>query len=213
MGQRWPFYWGSLAWLCCREWHNTVQANTAGMCEVRSPWMDHMGDAAAQTGVCFPSPHYSGSQVLCKALFGKPLVLCTSQVQASQAYIPGCATSTQTQIGSVSCVPSWLQQPGFLGVLQWLSLRCALCLLRVTGLKLKDSWQIWTIQGPRKTWLVTGSLGLRLQRPLALCLWLWYTFLSASRQREGHWQEAYSPWYSLGCNPLFCNCARGHDEM
>ena len=51
-------------------------------------------------------------------------------------------------------------------------------------------------------------LGLRLQLLLAFLFWLSHTSLSASREAvNGSWLVL---WYSLGWNPLFCECARGH---
>ena len=43
------------------------------------------------------------------------------------------------------------------GVLRGHNPRWAVHFLSQAGLRLWCSWQIWTIQGPRKTWLVTGG--------------------------------------------------------
>ena len=46
----------------------------------------------------------------------------------------------------------------FPGALQEHHLRCAVCLLWGADLRLRPSWQMSTIQDPRKTWLAAGSL-------------------------------------------------------
>ena len=61
---------------------------------------------------------------------GGSCVSCISQFQATQAH--RCAMSVQSQVDHESP--------------------------REASLRLWNSWQIWTIQDPRKTWLVTGSL-------------------------------------------------------
>ena len=95
-------------------------------------------------------------------------------------------------------------------------LRCAMCLLWGADLRLWHSWQMSTVQDPRKTWLATGglltvwwkmlSLGPRLQQP-------------SSSGSGFHKPPSLPPagegpicsqlalfWYSL--NPLFCEHAR-----
>ena len=61
---------------------------------------------------------------------------------------------------SVQCIlpPPWSQLPGFLVAPQEHCLRCVVCLLWRANLRLQPSWQMSTIQDPRKTWLATGSL-------------------------------------------------------
>ena len=95
-------------------------------------------------------------------------------------------------------------------------LRCTMCLLWGADLRLWHSWQMSTVQDPRKTWLATGglltvwwkmlSLGPRLQQP-------------SSSGSGFHKPPSLPPagegpicsqlalfWYSL--NPLFCEHAR-----
>ena len=92
------------------------------------------------------------------------------------------------------------------------------CLLWGADVRLRPSWQMSTVQDPRKTWLAIGSLltvwwrmpFLRLRLPLAFRLWLLYACLSTSGRRCGEERPARSQltllWYSL--NPLFCEPAR-----
>ena len=110
-----------------------------------------------------------------------------------------------------------------LGVPQEHRLRCIMCLLWGADLRLPPSWQISTIQDPRKTWLATGSLltvcwrmpvsgagiGAAPCLPdlavacLPLCLW---------ELGEG----AVCSWLALLCyslNPLFCEWARLHGKV
>ena len=66
--------------------------------------------------------------------------------------------------------------------------RCPMCLLWKADLRLQPSWQMSTVQDPRKTWLATGSLltawwrmpSLVPRLPLAFQLWLSPACLSAS---------------------------------
>ena len=63
-----------------------------------------------------------------------------------------------------------------------------MCLLWGADLRLQPSWQMSTVQDPRKTWLATGSLltvwwrmpSLGPRLPLAFWLWLLPACLSAS---------------------------------
>ena len=69
--------------------------------------------------------------------------------------------------------PPQSQPLGFLGAPQERCLRCAICLLWGADLRLQPSWQMSTVQDPRKTWLATGAcsqfgggcwpLGLRME--------------------------------------------------
>ena len=79
----------------------------------------------------FPGLNSSGDQVLGK---------CT---------VPG---------GPWSLSPPLSWALGFLGAPREHHLRCAVCLLWGTDLRLRPSWQMSTVQDPRKTWLATGSL-------------------------------------------------------
>ena len=76
-----------------------------------------------------------------------------------------------------------------------------MCLLWGADLWLQPSWQMSTIQDPRKTWLATGSLftvwwkmlSLGLRLPLAFWLWLLPTCLSAFGGEWASLQLASSP--------------------
>ena len=92
-----------------------------------------------------------------------------------------------------------------------------MCLLRGAGLWLQPSWQMSTIQDPRKTRLATGnlltvwwkmpSLGLRLQQPLAFCPGCCMPASLPLGVREGPvCIQLDVLWYLL--NPLFCEWAR-----
>ena len=79
--------------------------------------------------VPFPGPSSSGNWVPGeRTVPGGPCILITFRVPPT--WFPGCAAS----------------------------LRCAVCLLWGADLRLRPSWQMSTIQDPRKTWLATGSL-------------------------------------------------------
>ena len=101
-------------------------------------------------------------------------VLCPFQFQAAQA---------------TRCLVSTLSPDG------------AVCLLWGADLWLQPSWWMSTVQGPRKTWLATGSLlrvwwGMPSLGPrLTLSLWLWLlpTCLSASGEEWAGLQQASSP--------------------
>ena len=146
-------------------------------------------------------------------IYDGPRVACTSQIYATQVQVLRYSTKAQTQLGlrfvpfpgvsssgvqvlgestlprwAVCLIISWFQPLGFLGALQECRLRCAVCLLWRVDLRLQSSWQMSTVQDPRKTWLATGSLltvwwmmpslGPRLS--LAFQLWLLPACLSAS---------------------------------
>ena len=97
--------------------------------------------------------------------------------------------------------------------------RCPMCLLWKADLRLQPSWQMSTVQDPRKTWLATGSLltvwwkmqslGEDCSSPLPSgsgC----HTAASPALGREGPKQQLACSPCSLGHNPLFCEHARGH---
>ena len=71
------------------------------------------------------------------------------------------------------------QSLGFLGAQRKCHLRCAVGLLWGADLWLQPSWQMSTVQDPRKIWLATGNLlavwywMLSLGPSLPLSLWLW----------------------------------------
>ena len=82
---------------------------------------------------------------------------------------------------------------------------------------MRPSWQMLTVQDPRKTWLATGilhtvwwrmpTLGPRL--PLAFRLWLSPACLSVSGWRWASPQPASSPWYLLNpCSEQAWLCFR-----
>ena len=167
--------------------------------------------------VHFPGLSCSGSQVLYRGTDPDGLcVLCLSQVQPTLA--TGCLASTLSQVDCAPYSPPQSWPLGFPGTLQEHSPRSAVYLLWVSDLRLWPSWQMSTIQDPRKTWLATGSLlslfedvvsGAEIAvspclLPLAVAclpLWLW-----GSRALYGSCITLF--WYLF--NPLFCECARGH---
>ena len=156
----------------------TLQTNIIGMCGECSQCMDHTGFAPAHSSMCFPGLHCSGSRVLCRALSkagpmfhalprskslrsrfsGSPqghrldwaCVLCPSQIQAAQ--VTKCLVSTMclNHLPGPSHSVSQVHDKS--------SLRCAMCLPWGADLWLRPSWQMSTVQDPRKTWLATGSL-------------------------------------------------------
>ena len=83
----------------------------------------------------------------------------------------------ESTVPGVWCIlsPPCSQLLGFLGAQQECCLRCAVCRLWGADLRLRPSWQMSTVQDPRKTWLAMGSLltvwwrmsslGLRLLSP------------------------------------------------
>ena len=87
---------------------------------------------------------------------GLACVLCPSQVQAAQA--TRCLVSTVSPCGECVLSPPQSQLLSFLGGSRHACLRCALCLFWGADLWLRPSRQMSTIQNPKKSWLVTGSL-------------------------------------------------------
>ena len=118
-------------------------------------------------------------------------VLCLSQVQAAQA--TRCLESAHSPGGRCILSPPRSQPLSFLGAQRERCLRCTMCLLWGADLWLQPSWQMSTVQDPRKNWLAAGrlltvwwrmpSLGPRL--PLAFLLWLLPVCLSAPDQGMG----------------------------
>ena len=120
--------------------------------------MDHTGFAPAPGGVCFLGLHSSGSRVLCRAL---------SQLSLRFVHFPGlrCSGSSSQALckGTDSVGPAFCALPRSEQLRQaaawWVHCpRCALCVSWGADLRLRASWQMSTIQDPRKTWLATGSL-------------------------------------------------------
>ena len=111
--------------------------------------------------------------------------------------------------------PPWSQSLGLLGVPQERRHRCAVCLLSGADLRLQPSWQMSTVQYPRKTWFATGSLlpvwwrmpSLGPKLPLAFQLWLSPACLSASGVGEEPVGSLLALLWHL-INPLFCERAR-----
>ena len=152
--------------------------------------------------LCFmqlPSLSHSGSQVLLKDTDPDVLFVCPSQVQAVQQLCPrpkqlGPRTQGSTHCPGGPCVlsTSSVLATSFPGVLWEHSPRSVVCLLLGTDVRLWPSWQMSTVQGPRKAWLATGSLltvwrkvqslGPRLHQPFRL--WLSHACHSASREGE-----------------------------
>ena len=133
--------------------------------------------------VPFPGLSSSGDQVLGECTVpGGPCILITSLVPATQ--FPRCAARAPSQV-------------------------CRTFPLRA-DLRLQPSWQMSTIQDPRKTWLATGnllivwwrmtSLGPRL--PLAFQLWLSPACLSASTGGRG---QSTAGWLSFGIGSILCS--------
>ena len=118
-------------------------------------------------------------------------VLCPSQVWVAQ--VSRCLISTLSPGGWCILSPPWSQPLSFLGATQECHLRCAVCLLWGADFWLQPSWQMSTVQDPRKTWLATGSLltvcwmmpSLGPRLPLAFRLWLPPACLSASGRGRG----------------------------
>ena len=87
---------------------------------------------------------------------GWACVLCPYEVRPAR--VIRCLGSALSPGGAVRLITSPSQSLDFLGAQQECSLRCAVCLLWGVDLWMRPSWWMSTIQGPRKTWLATGSL-------------------------------------------------------
>ena len=205
-------YLGSLVQLCCVE-GGTLQTNTTGVCGECVQCMDYTDFAPAHGACAFPVytaqvPGCSEAELskaapvlhslpMCRLLrfrfSGTPqrhrlswtCVLCPSQVQTAQA--TRCLVSALCQVCVVCLITSPVPATQFPGcAARALSQVC--CVSPLGNLRLRPSWQMSTVQDPRKTWLATGSLltvwwmmpslGPRLS--LALQLWLLPACLSAS---------------------------------
>ena len=198
-------YLGSLVQSCCGE-GGTLQTNITGMCGECSQCLGHTGFAPAH-GVC-GFPVYTAQVPDCSAgelskvglrlhalprskllrfrfsgtpqrhTLGWACALCPSQVQAAQA--TRCLESAHSPGGRCILSPPRSQPLSFLGA-QWeRCLRCAMCLLWGADLWLQPSWQMSTVQDPRKNWLAAGRLltvwwrmpSLGPSLPLTFQLWL-----------------------------------------
>ena len=161
-------YLGSLVQLCCGE-GGTLQANITGMCGECSECLGHTGFAPTH-GVCaFPvytaqAPGWSAGELskaspgLCALPRSKPLgFLGTPQrhrlgwacdLCPSQVTLPGYVVRLFTSLVPAAWFPGCT-----VGTLSY-----AMCLPWGADFWLRPSWQMLTVQNPRKTWLATGSL-------------------------------------------------------
>jgi len=148
-------------------------------------------------------------QVECKGTDQDGLcILSLFQVWGAQA--TKCLANALSQVGCASYSPAQSQRLSFQDAMWEHSPRCAVCLLWGADLRLWHSWQMSTIQDPRKTRLTTGSLLTvwwkiwslwRLQQPLpsAGCC----SPASLPPGREGPIGSRLALlWYSL--NRAFC---------
>ena len=128
------------------------------------------------------------------------------QPGAWRAHCPRCAVGLITSLVPVA---------RFTGCATRVPSQCAVCLLWGADIRLQSSWQMSTVQYPRKMWLATGSLfpvwwrmpSLGPKLPLAFHLWLSPACLSASSGGEEPVSSLLALfWHSL--NPLFCEPAR-----
>ena len=206
------------------------------MCAEWSQCMDHTGLAPAHSGTCFPGLHCSGSMALCRGTIQSvPCILCTFQIWAAQVQFLRYSTRAQTQLGErfvpfpgpssagdyvlgEHTVPggpciliiSPVLAAQFPGVPWEHHLMCGVCLLWGADLRLQLSWQMSTVQDPRKTRLATGSLltvwwrMLSLGPRLPLAFWLPLCLLLGVG--GPFCSQLALLWYSL--IPLFCKPAR-----
>ena len=158
------------------------------------------------SGSCFmqfPGLSCSGSQVLQRGTDPEELcIFCPSQVRVAQE--TRCLAGALSQVGRLSYSPPRSQSLSVPGAPQGHSPRRIVCLLWGADLRLWHSWQMPTVQDPRKTWLATGnlltvwwkmrSLGLGLKQPLAFWLWLLHACPSASGEGGPIQQQACSPF-------------------
>ena len=150
----------------------------------------------------FPGLSLSGSRVFRKD---------TDPVGCAFCALPRSKQLRQPGVWQVHC-PRWAvrlnhlpissRSLGFPGALQEHHLRCAVCLLWGADLRLRPSWQMSTIQDPRKTWLATGSL---------LTVWgkccLWDQDCSSPLPSDsGCHTPASLPWGSWGRRGLYAAC-------
>ena len=168
-------YLGSLVQWCCGE-GGTWQTNITGMC----------GELAVSATlglprsrcVCFPSPHCSGSRLLCRTAqaglglralprlrfsgapqrrrLGWACVLCPSQVQAAQA--TRCLMSTLSPGGAAHLITSPIPATRFPGCSTGAPSQVFCVSPWGADLWLPPSWRLSTVQDPRKTWSTTERL-------------------------------------------------------
>ena len=151
--------------------------------------------------VYFPGLSYSGSGswVFHKGTDSVGPAFCALP-RSEQFRRPG-ACRAHTPHGWRILSPPLSQPLGFLGVQRECHLRCAVCLLWGADLWLRPSWQMSTLQDPRKTWLATGSLlavwqgipSLGQSLPLSFWLWLAPACLPTSSRGWASLQPASSP--------------------
>ena len=118
----------------------------------------------------FPGLSCSGSQIVHKDSDLVGPAFC-ARPRSKQLTWPGAWRAQLPPIGGYVFLPPLSQPLGFLGV-QWAHLlRCAVCLFWGADLWLRPSWQMSTIQNPKKSWLTMkpacgfiedASLGPRL---------------------------------------------------
>ena len=99
----------------------------------------------------------SGSQVLHKGTDSVGPAFCALP-GSEQLRWPGTWPAHSPQVGRCFLSPPQSQPLGFPGAPWECCLRCAMCLLWGADFWLWPSWQMSTVQDPRKTWLATGSL-------------------------------------------------------
>ena len=154
-------YLGSLVQLCCGE-GGTQQTNITGVCGECSQCVDHSGSAAApgcsagalsKVGPVF---HVLPRSELLRFRFsGTPQ-------EHTLGWMCVCALPRSEQLRQLGAwrahCPRWAVHLNHLpGPTHWFP-GCAVCLLWGADLRLRPSWQMSTIQDPRKTWLATRSL-------------------------------------------------------
>ena len=135
--------------------------------------MDHTVFVPAHSGVSFPGLHCSGSRVLCRGTVQfRPCISCTSQVQAAQVL----RYSARARLSWVSVVchshvraapetrrlpsdcPRWAAHLSHLPDRHQCPVSGVPGVSQGADLRLRPSWQMSTMQDPRKTCLATGSL-------------------------------------------------------
>ena len=209
--------WGVLAvsgphWVCPRSWHvcfSGLRWSGSRLCR---------GSLKQALG-CVHSPGLScsasGSRVLHKGTDSVGPAFCA--LPRSEQLRRPCLASTLCQLGGE---PYHLPgpSPSVSWVCSWSAVSGVPCVSSGgADLWLWPSWQMSTIQDPRKTWLVTGSLltvwwrmpSLGLRFSLAFQLWLSPACLSASGGGSGEGpvcSRLALLWWLL--NPLFCESAR-----
>ena len=172
-------------WVCPRSWHVFSQS-TLLMFQVAL-----QGNCLKQALGCvyFPGLRCSGSG---------SWVLHKAQIQLGLHFVPFLVFGEGTlPVWRCILLPPQSQLLGFLGAPGEHRLRCAMCLLWGADVWLQPSWQMPTVQDPRKTWLATRSLLTvwwrmpSLGPTLPLIFWLWFSpaCLSASGKGRG-WSRA-----------------------